>query len=363
MRFGSDNSFGVPEQMLDALAAANGGTMASYGDDEISKAVERRLGEIFECDVKIFLVATGTAANALSLSAISPPYGAILCHPESHIVVDECGAPEFYTGGAKLVGVPGNDGKIDTGNLKAIVDGFVAGEQHQVQLAALSLTQATEAGTVYTTSEIAALTEIARSRLMKVHMDGARFANAVVSGAGTPAELTWKAGVDVLSFGATKNGAIGAEAIVLFDRALADDVMFRRKRGGHLISKSRFVAAQFDAYLRDGLWLTLARHANGMARRLGEGIAHSSSARLAYPVEANEVFAILPRPVHESLQAAGAYYYEWPGAGPSGERAVGPDEILIRLVTSFETPESDVDDFLQLLSAPTAEVSSSEPMS
>ena len=355
MRFGSDNSFGVPEQMLEALAVANGGTMTSYGGDEISNAVEHRLCETFECDLKMFLVATGTAANALSLSAITPPYGAILCHPESHIAVDECGAPEFYTGGAKLVGVPGEDGKIDAGNLETIEKGFVTGEQHQVQLASLSLTQATEAGTVYSISEISTLTEIARSRSMKVHMDGARFANAVASGAGTPAELTWKAGVDVLSFGATKNGAIAAEAVILFDRTLADDVMFRRKRGGHLISKSRFVAAQFDAYLKDDLWLDLARHANDMARRLGEGIASSSSARLAYPVEANEVFVILPRLVHAGLQAGGAYYYEWPGAGPSGERAVGADEILVRLVTSFETPISDVDDFLTLLSTLTVE--------
>ena len=354
MRFASDNAFGMPEQMLRALADANGGAAKAYGADDLTAAVEQRLKDVFECDLRAFLVSTGTAANALSLSVITPPYGAILCHPESHIMVDECGAPEFYSGGAKMIGVPGEDGKIDAKKFQGALDGLIAGNQHQVQPASVSLTQATESGTVYSPDEIAVLAEIARSRSMKIHMDGARFANAVVSGAGTPAELTWKSGVDILSFGATKNGAIAAEAVVLFDTGYADELMYRRKRGGHLISKSRFIAAQFDAYLKDDLWLDLARHANAMANRLGEGISASNCARLAYPVEANEVFAILPRTTHAGLQAAGAIYYEWPGEGPQDERAVGDDEMLARLVTSFETPESDVDGFLDLLRAQSA---------
>lgn len=351
MRFASDNAFGMPEQILRALADANGEAAQAYGADVLTAAVEQRLKDVFECDLRVFPVSTGTAANALSLSVVTPPYGAILCHPESHIMVDECGAPEFYSGGAKMIGVPGRDGKIDPAGLQRALDGLIAGNQHQVQPASVSLTQATEAGTVYKPGEIAALTEIARFRSMKVHMDGARFANAVVSGAGTPAELTWKSGVDILSFGATKNGAIAAEAVVLFDTVHADELMYRRKRGGHLISKSRFIAAQFDAYLKDDLWLDLARHANAMANRLGGGICVSDCARLAYPVEANEVFVILPRGTHAGLQAAGAIYYEWPDDGFRDERAVGDDEMLARLVTSFETRESDVDGFLDLLRA------------
>ncbi len=354
MRFASDNAFGMPEQILKALADANGGVAKAYGADDLTTAVEQRLKDVFECDLTAFLVSTGTAANALSLSVITPPYGAILCHPESHIMVDECGAPEFYSGGAKMIGVPGEDGKIDPAAFRNALDGLIAGNQHQVQPASVSLTQATEAGTVYSPDELATLAEIARSRSMKVHMDGARFANAVVSGAGTPAELTWKSGVDILSFGATKNGAIAAEAVVSFDTGLADELMYRRKRGGHLISKSRFIAAQFDAYLKDDLWLDLARHANAMASRLGEGIAASNCARLAYPVQANEVFAILPDATHAGMQDAGAIYYEWPGEGPRDERALGDGEMLARLVTSFETPESDVDGFLDLLRAQSA---------
>ncbi len=350
MRFASDNAFGVHESMLAALRRVNDGVAVSYGADEETRSVERRMAEIFECDVTVFLVATGTAANAISLSTLTPPYGAVLCHPESHIMVDECGAPEFYCGGAKLVPVPGEDGKISAESLRHVLDGLIVGEQHQVQAAALSLTQVTEAGTVYTVDEIGVLASMAKARSMKVHMDGARFANAVVATGASPADLTWRAGVDILSFGATKNGAMGAEAVVLFDRSLSDDFMYRRKRGGHLISKGRFVAAQFQAYFDDGLWLDLAGHANKMARRFADGIEVSNVARLAYPVDANEVFVFMPGQVHEKLQKSGAIYSSWPGAGPQDERRRRDGEILARMVTSFETPESDVDDFLATLS-------------
>ncbi len=350
MRFASDNAFGVHESMLAALRRVNDGVATSYGADDESRSVETRMSEIFECDVTVFLVATGTAANAIALSTLTPPYGAVLCHPESHIMVDECGAPEFYCGGAKLVPVWGEDGKISADALRDSLDGLIVGEQHQVQAAALSLTQVTEAGTVYTVDEIGALAGMARERSMKVHMDGARFANAVVATGASPADLTWRAGVDVLSFGATKNGAMGAEAVVLFDRSLSDDFMYRRKRGGHLISKGRFVAAQFSAYFDEDLWLDLARHANAMARRFAEGIEASDVARLAYPVQANEAFVFLPEQVHVKLQAAGAIYSQWPGAGPQDERRRRDGEVLVRMVTSFQTPESDVDQFLSALS-------------
>jgi len=347
--FASDNSFGVRDEMIEALARANHGPAMGYGGDRLTKSVERRFAEVFETEVSVFMVATGTAANALSLAAVAPPYGAVFCHEEAHIMVDECGAPEFYTGGAKLIGIAGADGKISADALKVALATLVPGNQHHVQPAAVSLTQATEVGTVYTTDEIASVCEIARSNDLAVHMDGARFANALVSGNVSPADLTWRAGVDILSFGATKNGAFAAEAIIVFSRAAADDLMYRRKRAGHLLSKSRFVAAQFGAYFADDLWLRLARHANGEAARLASAVRAIEGVRLGWPVEANEIFLIVPAGAHQALVEAGAVYHPWPGAGPAGDNAVRPGEILIRLVTSFATTDDDVERFVTAL--------------
>jgi threonine aldolase len=332
--FTSDNASGVAPEILQALAEANSGPAMPYGADAITQRVSARLAEVFETEVTVFPVATGTAANSLSLSVMVPPYGAVYCHELAHIQVDECGAPEFYTGGAKLVPLAGAHGKFDAQTLSAAIEG--AGNVHAVQPAAISITQASEAGTIYTPAEIAALSEVARANGLGLHMDGARFANALVAGNHSPAELTWKSGVDALSFGATKNGALGAEAVVLFKPALADTFAYRRKRGGHLFSKMRFLSAQIEAYLRDDLWLRNARHANAMAGQLASGLGKISGVGLCHPVEANEIFARMPEAMIAGLQAKGFVFYRW-GA---------PAACEVRLVTSFETDPKDVAAFV-----------------
>jgi threonine aldolase len=308
--------------------------MASYGADPLSASVARRMAELFETEVEVFPVATGTAANALALASLVPPHGAVWCHEEAHVNVDECGAPELFSAGAKLLGLPGAHGKLAPDVLEAAIAKAPFGFVHAVQPAALTLSQATEAGTVYTPAEVAALAGPVRSRGLPVHMDGARFANAVARLGCTPAELTWKAGVDVLSFGATKNGALAAEAVVFFNKDLARDFAYRRKRGGHLFSKMRVLSAQLDAYLKDDLWLRLARHANAMADRLTAGLLAVPGARLRDPVEANEIFVELPDPVIEGLLAKGYAFYRWDGN-------------VVRLVTSYATKPEDVEALLR----------------
>jgi threonine aldolase len=342
VNFASDNVFGVHPRILEALNTANAGTAVSYGADDWTRRAEQRLGEVFERDVRAFLVVSGTAANALALSAMAPPYGAVLCHAQAHIMVDECGAPELFTGGAKLIGLDEPAGRITARAIEATLDGFIRGV-HDAKPAAISITQATEIGTVYAPAEIAAISQIARSRDMRLHMDGARFANAVVSLGATPAELTWKAGVDAMSFGATKNGAMALEAVVFFDAALAEDFGYRRMRAGQMLSKGRFLGAQMLAYLDNDLWLDNARHANAMAQRLSKGLA-SSRARPALPSEANEVFAVMPRSLHGELAEAGVVYHQWPGSDHAG-----PDEILARFVTSYLTEAEDVDRLIALV--------------
>ena len=284
---------------------------------------------------------TGTAANSLALAACCPPYGGVVCHHEAHIVVDECGAPELFSGGARLMGARGAGGKITPSTVAALLATLGRGE-HEQRPSVLSISEATELGTVYTPAEVATLAALARERRMHTHMDGARIANALARLGCTPAELTWKAGVDVLSFGATKNGAMGVEAVVFFDAALATDFRYLRKRTGHLVSKNRFLAAQMLAYLADDRWMRNARHANLMADRLAAAFSALPGVRLPLPVEANAVFAIVPRTLHEHLQAQGARYLVWPGEGP-GTDAVGAGEVFIRLLTSFRTSAADVD--------------------
>jgi threonine aldolase len=344
MNFGSDNVSGVHDAILDALRDANAGTAVAYGHDEWTARAVARLRDVFECDLSAYLVVTGTAANALALAACCPPHGAVVCHHEAHITTDECGAPEMFTGGAKLLGVRGSAGKMTPAAVSAMLDTMGRGE-HEQRPSVLSLSQATELGTAYAPSEVAALAELARARRMHVHMDGARFANALVRLACTPAELTWKSGVDVLSF-----GALGVEAVVFFDTALADDFLYRRKRAGHLVSKGRYLGAQMLAYLDHDLWLANARHANAMADRLGDGLGRLPGVRLPLSVDANEVFAIVPRALHEALRAAGGRYLEWPGDGPGTDVATD-DEAFIRLLTSFRTTEHEVRSFIDAASA------------
>ncbi|MGF7177533.1 threonine aldolase family protein [Azospirillum doebereinerae] len=335
--FRSDNVAGAAPEVMTALATASTGQAAPYGNDALTARVTERLSAIFETQVAVFPVATGTAANALALSALAPPFGAIYCHEEAHITVDECGAPEFFTGGAKLVPLPGAHGKLTPDTVARAVARAGVGVVHKVQPSALSLTQATEAGTVYRPDEVEALVEVAHAGGMAVHMDGARFANAVARLGCAPAALTWKAGVDVLTLGGTKGGCLAAEAVVFFNPAMAEDFGYARKRGGHLVSKTRFLSAQLDAWLADELWLRLSGHANTMADRLAAGLGKLPGVVLEYPVEANELFVRLPESTIAALEAAGFGFYRW-------------DDGLVRLVTAFDTPATSVDAFLKIAS-------------
>ena len=340
--FTSDNASGAHPAILQAIVAANTGPAAAYGADRWTLAAERALSDIFERDVAVFLAATGTAANALALAAVTDPWGAILCHEFAHIAADECGAPEFFSAGAKLVGLPGAAGKITPAALTDALAIMPRGAVKQVQPQALSLSQATECGTLYTPSEIAALAEIAHAAGMAVHMDGARFANSLVALGLTPAEMSWKAGVDVLSFGATKNGALACEAVIFFDKARAENFAYRRKRGGHTLSKGRLLGCQMEAYLEGGLWLQLAAEANARAAELETGLGQLPGVRLPWQREINEVFAILPKATHERMAAAGARYHPWtPRALEPSERP-GADEVFVRLIPSFSTEPAAV---------------------
>lgn len=342
MNFASDNIAGAAPEIMAALLRANEGSAVSYGGDEITARLKARFSAFFERDVDVYPVVTGTAANALALAAIAPPYGAVLCYELSHIHLDECGAPEMFSGGTKLLALGGADAKLDPAAVQAVLDAYPAGVVHHVQPAALSLTQSTELGTVYSLTEIERLSELARARGLKLHMDGARFANALVHLGVTPAEATWKAGIDIMSFGATKNGALAAEAVVVFDPEIARDLSFRRKRAGHLLSKMRFVSAQLEAYLDDGLWRRLATHANAMTARLAEGLAAAGIALSVHP-QANEVFPRLPAATIARLREAGAIFHPWPMAGDS------KDARTVRLVTSFQTTEEEISRFLAVL--------------
>lgn len=332
--FTSDNIAGASPQVLDALMAASAGAAQPYGNDELTAQLQQQFIALFECDLRLFLVPTGTAANVISLATVTPNWGAILCHPDAHINNDESSAPEFYTGGARLVTVDGPDGKLNPDLLREAAQ-RKRGDVHSVQPSAVSITQATETGHVYSLAELQQVGQICRETGMKLHMDGARFANALVALNCTPAQMTWQAGVNVLSFGATKNGVLSAEAIVLFDTELADEMAFRRKRGGHLFSKMRMLSAQMEAYLQGDLWLHNARHANGMAQRLSRGLSTVSGIELQGKTDANIIFCRMPQAMIEGLQAAGFQFYanRW---GPG----------VVRLVTSFATSEREVDAFV-----------------
>jgi threonine aldolase len=327
LRFYSDNTATAAPEILAAISQANEGHTIAYGDDPWTGRLDEVLGEFFGTEVRVFAVATGTAANSLSLATLSPPWGAIYAHEEAHIGVDECGAPQFFTGGAQLVALLGEHGKVTCHALAAAVDKHPA-NVHTVQPAVVSLTQATELGTVYRPAEIAAISGLARARGLKVQMDGARFANSVAFLDCHPGDITWRAGVDVLSFGATKNGALAAEAVVFFNTTLVRDFEFRRKRAGHLLSKSRFVAAQLLAYVETGVWQRNARRANEFAQRIGRAAGTS----LLHPVEANEVFVHIGEERKARLRSAGFEFYDW------GSKACGE----ARFVASWDQREQDV---------------------
>jgi threonine aldolase len=342
MFFASDNASAVAPEIVAAIARAAEGYAMPYGNDDLTRAVETRIREVFEApEARVFLVATGTAANSIALGCLCPPWGTVYCHREAHIERDECNAPEFYMGGAKLTLLDGPAAKIAPAALSAALAAAAPGVVHAAQPGALSITQATERGALYTMAEVAALSAMAREAGLPVHMDGTRFSNAVARAGASPADLSWRAGVDVLCLGATKCGAMAAEAVILFDPARAWEFELRRKRGGHLFSKMRFVAAQVLAWLDDGLWLRLAGHANAMADRLSAGLGDRGAEVLA-PVEANLVFARIALAQHRRLEAAGARYYVW----QDRPLAAGDETVAIRLVTSFATTPEDVDRFL-----------------
>ncbi len=349
MDFASDNASGLSEIVLAALIAANRGSAPAYGADGLTQRAETLLAELFGCETRSFLVTTGTAANALALAALTPPWGAIFCHEDAHITEDECGAPEMFSGGAKLVGLPGAQGKLTLETLTGELQRYVPGLVKQTQPATLSISQATECGTLYRPAEIAALGQLARDRGMSLHMDGARFANALARLGGSAAAITWRAGVDVLSFGATKNGTLACEAVVFFDLAKAEQFAFRRKRAGQTLSKGRFLGAQMVAYLENAHWLALATHANAMAQRLSKGLAGLSEVAIVWPTEINEVFAILPLAADRALKAAGARYHDWTARCLPASTAPGEDQVLIRLVTSFASEPGEIDRVIEIV--------------
>ena len=316
----SDNVVGASREILDAIAAANAAPEASYGADRFSREAEARLGQIFERDVKVFLVATGTAANSLALSAFTPPWGAVFCHEESHIADDECGAPEMFTAGAKLVGIRGEAGKFSTHDLEHALKRFPRGVIKAVQPSIVSLSQVTECGTLYSLDEIKMLAAVAKRYDVAVHMDGARFANALLSLGCTPAEMTWKAGVDVLSFGATKNGALACEAVIFFDPKHTKDFELRRKRSGH-----------------------------AMAKQLSEGFTKIASMRMPWKTEANEVFVIMPKRIADAFLHAKIFAAPWYAESislPSYEK-IKDDESFLRFVTSYATKPEEIETVLK----------------
>jgi threonine aldolase len=348
MYFASDNWAGAHPKVAESLSHCAEGFAAAYGASDLDKRIERKFNEIFEREVAVFFVGTGTAANALALASVNRPGGVSFCHREAHMIEDECGAPEYFTGGARLHPVDGALGRINPQLLEKELKRFPPGFVHSGQPMAVSVTQATEVGTLYSQEEIKTVSDVCKSHGLPLHMDGARFANALVSLNCSPADMTWRAGVDIVSFGGTKNGCWCAEALVFLNPAQAKDLPFIRKRAAQLFSKTRFIAAQFDAYFEDGLWLDLARHANNMTAKLAAHIRASGTIRLAWEPQANEIFAILKKTETERLRAAGAVFYDW-NPPHNAEFALGADEGLVRMVTSFATGEEDVDGFRKLL--------------
>lgn len=340
MNFASDNNAGVCPEVLDALAAESGRTAAAYGNDPTSDALTARLAEVFEHEVAVYPLATGTAANAVALASMNPPWGGVVCETEAHIAVDELAAPTVLGGGVTLMPLGGEDGRLDPATVRAHL-ALQVDDVHWVPPTTLSLTNSTEAGTVYRPADVTALAEVARDAGLGVHVDGARFANAVASTGASPAALTWQAGVDVLCLGATKGGALAAEAVVVFrpDAVVAPER--HRKRTGHLLSKQRLVAAQFLGWLDDDAWLRHAAHANSLAARLGDGLRAAGHPPV-HPVETNMVFVHLPHATARRWWAAGASFYVLPTPDPE----VG----LARFVTAWSTTDDDVDALLGLAS-------------
>ena len=347
MSFASDNTAPTHPNVIRAIAEANNGYAMPYGNDHYTQAAVQQIRDVFEApEAEVFLVTTGSAANALALSSFAAPWQTIYCHRMAHIYTDECGAPEFYTGGAKLTLLDGQDAKFSPETLRAAIAATAQGDVHVVQRGPVSITNTTEFGAIYGPQEVAAISQVCRDYDLPLHMDGARFSNALVAAGCSPAEMTWKAGVDVLSFGGTKNGLIGVEAVVFFNTKPAWEFQLRRKRSGHLLSKNRFLAAQMNAYLADDLWLDMAKAANAAAASLERAILELPAASLAHPRQANAVFVNLPRKLHRAAQAGGAAYGIWPhDVSLDGD----DDELLMaRLMCSWCTTNTEIDQLVGL---------------
>ncbi|HXM60600.1 MAG TPA: low specificity L-threonine aldolase [Terriglobales bacterium] len=332
--FASDNNAGVHPKILQAIAAVNRGHVVGYGDDVYTEAAVRKFKQHFGSDVEVFVVFNGTAANCLSLKALTEPYHAVICAEAAHIYADECGAPEKFTG-CKLIPIPTEDGKLTVEAVSHAYHGI--GDQHHVQPRVISITQVTEVGTVYTPQEIRDLARFAHDREMFLHMDGARIANAAVSLGLTLRQSTRDLGVDVLSFGGTKNGALGAEAVVFFEKKISRDFLYLRKQGMQLASKMRFISAQLNALLSNDLWRTNAQHANRMAALLQKEISKIAKVKIVYKVEANGVFAQIPRRAIAKLQKR-YFFYVW-----------NEEESVVRWMCSFDTTEQDVKQFARFV--------------
>ena len=338
----SDNAAGVAPEILAAVAAANTGSALAYGDDDVTTQLEAVVRDVFEHPTaRVFPVTSGTAANALALTSLCPPWGAVLCHESAHILKSEGGATSMLGGGAVMRGVPGSNHRVHPDGLQAALDAVRWGDPHHSQPAALSLTQPTDMGTIYTVAEITALADTARDRGLRVHIDGARIANATARLGYSPADITWRAGVDVFSLGATKNGALSAEAIVVFDNNAADELVYRTKRSGHVTSKMRFQSAQLIAYLTDNLWLRLAAHSNRQMERLAAGLV-DAGIEFLNPPDVNMLFARVSDEAATQLESAGLLFYR-----------ISPG--LIRLVTSWQTSDDDIDQTLERFANVTAE--------
>jgi len=345
MQFGSDNQTGASPRVLEMLTRANAGHTHGYGHDDWTERAVEALKATFQCDLSAFFVPTGTAANALALSSLVNPWETTLCHDQAHVVLDESTAHEFFGGGARIRGISRGDGKLEPRHLEHYFRFTGVELPHNSQAHALSVSQASENGLVHTPAELAALCGVAHEHGLRVHMDGARFSNAVASLGCAPADITWKAGVDVLCLGATKNGALAAEAVIFFKREFAEDFIHRRKRSGHLVSKGRLFGAQFVGWLENDYWLELARHSNTQAARLVGGLSSIPGVRLVWAVQANELFVVMPKGIAARLKSAGAEFYEWYlDALPPGTR-LAEDETFVRLVTSFVTTDAEVDEF------------------
>jgi threonine aldolase len=335
-QFASDNTAGVCPEALAAMQAANAGYVPSYGDDHHTTRASDLFRELFETDCDVYFVFNGTAANSLALASLCQSYHSVICHDSAHVETDECGAPVFFSNGTKLLTAQGPHGKLDRFEVERIVT--ARNDVHYPKPRVISITQATESGTIYRVDEIRGLAELARRYRLHLHMDGARFANAVASAGVSPKAMTWQSGVDVLCFGGTKNGMAVGEAVVFFNRALSEEFEFRCKQAGQLASKMRFLAAPWVAMLQDGAWLRHASHANRLARLLGEEVQRVPGVRLLHPVEASGVFAEMPDRYHEGLKDRGWLYYRFIGGGA-------------RLMCSWQTTESDIAELMRDLRA------------